>query len=68
MRANIVKLSEKKLRPSIELFPVAGNGHWHPGKDSPRREMAAGIQGRIPRGGERLLTLREEFPAAGNGC
>ena len=26
MRANTVKLSEKKLRPSIELFPAAGNG------------------------------------------
>ena len=28
--------------------------------------MAAGTQGRISRGGERLLTPREEFPAAGN--
>ena len=28
--------------------------------------MAAGTQGRIPRGGERLLTPREGFPAAGN--
>ena len=29
--------------------------------------MAAGTQGRIPRGGKRLLAPREGFPAAGNG-